>query len=234
MEIFSLALHIISGTVALTTTFIAVPFNKGTHLHKASGRYYFYAMTVVFFTALHLSLSNNPVNWFLFCIGIFSYYLAFAGWRAGTDRVNLPGTIDWIVAIIMVVCSGFMFFQGYQLLISGKNIGWVITIFGGIGGSLAIQDLIQFRTGPIRGKERIIRHLSRILPSVIAVFTAVLVVNGNKLGIPQMVAWLGPTVVLTPVITLWNIWFRLPPSKRKGIGKRLTKQALDAAGIIKD
>ena len=231
MEATSLTLHIIAGTIALATTFIAVPFKKGTTLHNASGKIYFYAMTVVFLTALHLSLTDDPINWFLFSVGIFSYYLAFAGWRAATERKNLPTRIDWFAAWLMLACTLFMYYVGYTFISGQRPIGWVLIVFGTIGGLSATEDLLRFRKGPIRGKERIVRHLSRMLPSLIAVFTAVLVVNGDKLGLPPLVAWLGPTVVLAPVITIWNIWFRMPPQKRKGWGKRLVSQALRQANI---
>lgn len=157
--------------------------------------------------------------------------MAFTGWRAATKRVNLPETIDWIAAGIMIICSGFMYYLASELKNQGNVSFFVLYVFGSIGAALAIQDLIQFRNGPITGKARIIQHLSRMLPSVIAVFTAVLVVNGDKLGIPAMVAWLGPTIVLTPVITLWNILFRLPAVKRKGLGKKLVDQVLTITKI---
>ena len=234
MKDLSFILHIVAGTVALISTFIAVPFKKGTRLHNKSGTIYFYAMTLVFITAMHLSLIDDPINWFLFSVGIFSYYMAFSGWRAAVERINLPNQIDYIVACLTLGCAGFMFYEANELLKYGSDLAIVLFVFGGICAVMAIQDILQFRKGPIRGKERIIRHLSRILPSVIAVFTAVLVVNGEKLGIPSLASWLGPTVILTPVITLWNIWFRMSPSKRKGLGKRLVKQALGQANIDDD
>ena len=59
---------------------------------------------------------------------------------------------------------------------------------------------MQFRKGKIQGKERILRHLTKILASFIAVVTAVLVVNGAKLAIPDLVNWLAPSVLITPLI----------------------------------
>lgn len=234
MKDISLILHIIAGSTALLSTFIAVPFKKGIKLHNNSGQIYFYSMTLVFITAMHLSLTDNPINWFLFSVGIFSYYMAFAGWRAAVERTNFPSRIDYIVAYLTLGCSGFMCYEANRLLNYGNDLSVVLFVFGGICAVMAIQDLLQFRKGPIHGKERIVRHLSRILPSVIAVFTAVLVVNGEKLGIPVLATWLGPTIIITPVITLWNIWFRLPSSKRKGLGKKLVAQALGQANIDED
>ena len=47
-----------------------------------------------------------------------------------------------------------------------------------------------------------------MLAATIATFTAVLVVNGDRLHLPTIVAWLGPTVLLTPVIALWSRRYR--------------------------
>ena len=76
----------------------------------------------------------------------------------------------------------------------------VIKKTGAVGGLLSVQDIMQFRKGKIQGKERILRHLTRILASFIAVVTAVLVVNGAKLAIPELVNWLAPSVLITPLI----------------------------------
>ena len=157
-------------------------------------------MSLVFISALHLSFIAVPINWFLFGIAIFSYYLAFTGFRAGKERKNLPSTIDWIATCVMLFSTVFMVVLGVQLLWNQNNLGVVLIIFGAVGGLLSVQDILQFRKGKIQGKERILRHLTRILASFIAVVTAVLVVNGAKLGIPELVNWLAPSVIITPLI----------------------------------
>ena len=46
----------------------------------------------------------------------------------------------------------------------------------------------------------ILRNGENWLASFIAVVTAVLVVNGAKLAIPELVNWLAPSVIITPLI----------------------------------
>ena len=202
MEISSISLlvHITSGTIALIVAILAIVLKKGTIFHRRLGRAYICAMSLVFISALHLSFIAVPINWFLFGIAIFSYYLAFTGFRAGKERKNLPSTIDWIATCVMLFSTVFMLVLGVQLLWNQNNLGVVLIIFGAVGGLLSVQDILQFRKGKIQGKERILRHLTRILASFIAVVTAVLVVNGAKLGIPDLVNWLAPSVIITPLI----------------------------------
>ena len=109
-------------------------------------------------------------------------------------RFYLPSTIDWITCV-MLFSTVFMVVLGVQLLWNQNNLGVVLIIFGAVGGLLSVQDIMQFRKGKIQGKERILRHLTRILASFIAVVTAVLVVNGAKLAIPDLVNWLAPSVI---------------------------------------
>ncbi len=200
MDNISLLVHITSGTIALIIAILAIILRKGTTFHRRLGRAYFCAMSLVFISALHLSFIALPINWFLFSIGIFSYYLAFTGFRAGRERKNLPAIIDKIAAWMMFATVIFMILLAIKFLFNQNNLGIVLIVFGVIGLLLATQDILQFRKGKIQGKERILRHLTRILASFIAVVTAVLVVNGAKLGIPDLVNWLAPSVVITPLI----------------------------------
>ena len=211
MDNISLLLHITSGAVALIVAILAIALKKGTTFHRNLGRVFFAAMSLVFITAIHLSFIDVPINWFLFGVAIFSYYLAFTGFRAGRERKNLPSTIDWIATCVMLFSTVFMLVLGVHLLWNQNNLGVVIIIFGAVGGLLSVQDIMQFRKGKIQGKERILRHLTRILASFIAVVTAVLVVNGAKLAIPDLVNWLAPSVLITPLI----IYMARPYKKTK-------------------
>ena len=53
-------------------------------------------------------------------------------------------------------------------------------------------------------------HMSAMLGSCIAATTAFLAVNAGRLGLQTfgLVAWLTPTVVGAPAITLWTAYYR--------------------------
>ena len=104
--IFLLCIHITCGFAALLSAFGAIASRKGQLKHRLFGRCFFYSMTGVFITAIPLSLIKE--NLFLFLIAIFSYYLAFSGWRYAKNRSGIPGKIDFIMTWLMFGASCFM------------------------------------------------------------------------------------------------------------------------------
>jgi len=80
---------------------------------------------------------------------------------------------------------------------------WItLIVFSLIAGGLGISDSVILRNRNATGKNRIARHLTNMLAGTIATVTAVLVVNVATN--PAWIAWLTPTVVITPVIFYWN------------------------------
>jgi hypothetical protein len=78
----------------------------------------------------------------------------------------------------------------------------ILLAFGSIGLTMALADWRDWARGPINGKVRIARHLGRMLGGTIATITAAGVVNLGFL--PDLVVWLGPTALITPVIFWWT------------------------------
>lgn len=173
---------------------------KGQSKHRACGRFFFYAMTGIFVTAIPLALAKN--NFFLFLIAIFSYYLALTGWRYANNRSGLPTTFDWVVSIVMVSASLMMIGAGIFRfsLIDTKSI--LLLIFGSIGTIFSVSDLRSDFNHSAHGKIRIAKHLSAMLGATIAALTAFSVTNIHIK--PSIVLWLGPTVLLVPVIAWWK------------------------------
>ena len=79
---------------------------------------------------------------------------------------------------------------------------WItVAVFGGIGGGFAVRDLKSLGGGWPSGIDRIALHLVRMSAASIATLTAVLVVNVQTE--PAFIAWLLPTIVVTPMIFYW-------------------------------
>jgi hypothetical protein len=93
------------------------------------------------------------------------------------------------------------------ILLSGGNVnGYTMLVFSGIGGALSANDLRIIVSGGVTGAARIASHLTMMLAASIATITAFLVVNLSYE--PAYVLWLAPTVVITPMIVVWNIRIR--------------------------
>ena len=198
-----LTLHVIGGFVALFTAAVAV-ISKTIDMHHKwhvySGRVYHWGMITVFVTALPMTYLRP--NLFLFLIAIFSYYTTFVGWRLAKNRKGTPAQIDWICTAIMGVTGVGMVTYAIYLLANGINHGVTIGVFGGIGLFLSFSDWKMYKSGGVKGKERIAEHLGKMLGATIATLTAFIVTNFTFE--PAFVLWLAPTVLITPVIIWWT------------------------------
>ncbi len=196
-----LFLHIIAGIAALAAAGIAVGSAKGGRLHRSSGNIYTLAMLIVGVSALVLAVVHP--NAFLFAVGVFSLYLVFTGWRAAMMRDGQPRRLDHAGGAVMALSGLGMLGWGAQgLLGSGGAQPVILLAFGSIGLTMALADWRDWARGPVTGKARIARHLSRMLGGTIATITAAGVVNLGFL--PDLVVWLGPTALITPVIFWWS------------------------------
>ncbi len=196
-----LAIHIGAGSLALLTALVAVVTAKGGRRHVISGRVYAIAMTVVFLTAVPLSLLGADL--FLLLIAFFSFYLVFAGWRFARNRRGIPQAVDWAATAIMVSTGmGMGIYAG--TLFGGGDPQWVtMSLFAAIALALGVADALYHRLRRATGGRRIARHLTNMLAGTIATVTAVLVVNVATN--PPWLAWILPTLVIAPVIVWWNI-----------------------------
>lgn len=201
MTLLVLFFHIAAGFIALAMAGIALATRKGGVWHRRAGSLYVAAMFAVSLSTLWLVLVH-PNN-FLLAVGLFSFYLVFSGWRAARVRDGRPRWLDHVVGGLMAGAGVMMLARAIMgFMQDGGAQPWILAVFGSIGLSLALSDWRDWRRGPVTGKERIAKHLSRMLAGTIATVTAALVVNANFL--PDLVTWLGPTALLTPVIFWWN------------------------------
>jgi hypothetical protein len=207
-----LVIHIASGTLGLIAALLSIlnkAFNTSHRWHIYTGTAFVIAMTSICITAVAMSLIK--LNVFLLLIGVFSFYLAFSGWRYAKNRNGTPTQLDWITVITMLLASAIMLFFGIYLFTTGSGLGVIIIAFGIIGGLLAFYDFRGLQKGGHTGKERIVQHLTMMVGGTIAALTAFIVVNIEMQ--PSFIPWLAPTVLLTPVIVMWRRTIR----KSKGI-----------------
>jgi len=198
-----LVIHIIAGFTAIfgaagaITTKTLIP-NHSWHI--CFGRAFFYGMVLVFLTTLPMTIIRP--NLFLLLIGIFSIYLAWSGWRMAVNRTGIAKGRD-LMAILIMACAAFMMIGwGGFLVFTGDGNGITLIVFGAIGSIFSISDFRQYTLGPVKGKERISAHLSAMMGATIAAVTAFLVVNVQT--DPVWIAWIAPTVVITPFIVYQN------------------------------
>ena len=198
-----LIVHIIAGFAALTAAAVATmtkTLDVAHRWHVYSGTVFFWGMVVIFLTAIPLALIRP--NTFLLLIAILSFYFALAGWRYATHRRGSPRPLDWVSASVMALAAGIMIILGVFLLSRRNTNGITMMILGGIGAALSLSDIRTLQHGGAKGPQRIAQHLTMMLAGTIATITAFVVTNFTVQ--PAFIVWLAPTVVITPIIIVWN------------------------------
>ena len=195
-----LVIHIFAGVIALLSAALALSTEKGKKFHVLSGKSYFWAMVLIFLTAIPMSILNSNV--FLFLVAIFSFYLAFSGMRFARNRKGIPTRLDLIAVNFMFLSGAGMWILAIIFFINNNSQFITLIVFGFLALFLGYGDFQTFKNQTAIGKERIAKHLTNMMGGTIAVVTAVLVVNPPSN--PEWVWWILPTVLITPIIFWWN------------------------------
>ncbi|WP_395066958.1 hypothetical protein [Flavobacterium sp.] len=204
-----LIIHIIAGSIGLIAGTINITRKKGDKLHKNIGLFFLYGMLVNGFAGIFMSLIHS--NLFLLIIGVFSIYMAATGQRyLSLKKINegeKVKSIDWILSCMMLLFGiGFVVY-GAILLFNSNNFGIVLLVFGFISCSMVLKDFKNYQGKNTIKNFWLLVHIQRMIGSYIAAATAFLVVNNTLL--PGVVAWLLPTVILTPLIFKWSNKYKI-------------------------
>lgn len=217
MELFikvSVIVHVIAGSLALLSGLIAILFRNDVRSHRPFGRFYFWCMTVIFVTAVYVSVYRG--NLFLFCISFFSYYNCLTAFRSlrlkhlhkGQKAKMTDWVIEWAFGIVHVGIIGL----GVFLLINGeKQPGIICLVFGSIGLRINYLSNKRLRGDVDYSNYWLLAHIGGMLGSYIAAITAFLVNNNLWMRLPMLAAWLAPTIILLPLLI-----YELQRNKKKG------------------
>lgn len=205
----ALALHIISGFLALSSGLFSVIFKKGGIWHRRSGKVFFYSMLGVCFSSFYISILKS--NQFLFHIGIFSLYMNYFGFMAVKNKSLKPKPLDWPILIAAGINCIFMLLSG--------NI--VLMVFGGICVYTLLQN-IRVIVAVLRGKELqpfawLRMHIGMMMGAFIATTTAFLLVNVESLPfehLPYWFTWFLPAVLLLPLSIYYTRRYVIQPQRR--------------------
>ncbi len=130
-----LGVHIAAGASSFLLAPVALATAKGGKQHKRWGMVYLWSMGVVAATALPMAL-YRPVL-FLALVAVFSFYLAFSGFRVlrlkELARGGSATPVDWIAAVVTFVASACLAGFGAFRPAWVQGFGIVSIVFGFIG-----------------------------------------------------------------------------------------------------
>lgn len=196
---FILVLHVIFGIVAFAAAPGAMMAKKGGLWHKRFGSAFFYAMMAVAVSAFILWTLGSEL--FLMLIAVFSFYLAFSGYRAVKIKNGQAETIDWLVTSAALLAGIGLVIMGVLALYKGNSFGYVALFLGVVCALSASQDMLRFARPVTDRQAWLINHLTKMLGAYIATVTAVSAVNFHFL--PPVWRWLWPSIIITPFIFMW-------------------------------
>lgn len=209
-----LVLHIAAGFSGLTAGSFAMFLPKTGKPHKIMGNIFFYAMAVVFISSLYMSLVKS--NWFLLCVGIFSFYLAASAKRILVYKTqksfqNGPALADHLLGIGGIVAGVGMWVLAIILWSKGNTFGVVPCVFGTISAVMAFNAYRMFWKPPTQKGFWVVSHGTRMGGAYTAMVTAFIVVNMQIEQ--QWLLWLLPTAIIPPIFT-YQIRRFLAPTKQ--------------------
>lgn len=196
-------LHISAGALALISGLFTIVFRRRVKIHKPIGRVYFWSMTVIFVSAIYMAFVK--FNVFLFCVAFFTYYACLTAYRAlRLKRLHLdqqPDKLDWVIeAFFGSMHLAFVVFALYQLYKGQMSFGIVSLVFGVFGLQGNYSTIKRLRKRLAFKNYWLLAHISGMLGSYIGAITAFTVNNYERIPLPPIVLWLGPTVIIAPFI----------------------------------
>ena len=224
MRLAILLIHICAGIVGPLSGIAAVSFRKGSARHGTAGNIFFVSMVIMAVTAVLLG------NAF---VGAMTIYLVTTGWLTGRRRAGETTIFDW-GALLFGLAIGLPILIDCVRMASGLNapkpgspVGMIV--FLGVVMIAVAGDIRMLVRGGVFGKQRVARHLWRML-------FGLFIANLSFLAQKRVVAFVGGPklfLVLAPVplilIVFWLIRIRFENAyKRKSVPGAGDVQSLPA------
>jgi len=222
MEIIAKALlflHVSFGFTSLVLFWLPVFIKKGGKGHRTIGKLYVIAMWIVVGTAALLSVKNIIIGKYFMAVflGFISLITANPLWYGMAilrPKVQDSVRFHWMrTAFDGVIALAGVLMLTYGIVLQGKNSAVLLIIFGCLGLT-GIPSFFRNLKGPREKEDRIRLHMTGLLTSGIAAYTAFFVFGGymwmEKIfpGMLGVIPWVAPGVVGAIGITLGVKYYR--------------------------
>lgn len=206
LQLAMVVVHVGAGGVALVAGPVAMFSGKGGKRHRGAGKVFFYAMLVIFVTAL--ALSAWRFHYFLVGLAFLSFYCAFTGVRVlrlKRPERDRPTRLDWGAAVLQTLVGIAFLVRGLWgplrgLIEEGRapsQLAFLVLFFGVIIAWGGIEDLQRFRKPPTEPMSWWYHHINRMGGAYIAALTAFAVqsIAPHVPGSLQWMVWAGPAIL---------------------------------------
>ncbi|MTB51772.1 hypothetical protein [Lewinella sp. W8] len=214
---YLLIAHVTAGFSSLGLFFIPILARKGGKWHNLAGRWYVRGMWAVMVTASLLCIirfgqGQTVMALFLGFLALLTSRPLYYGIAVLRNKRGPSARMQFISdALVLALAIG-----GPALI--GFGFGWwgpgghpLLIIFGTLGTVLALPSFYDRLRGHQRPYNWLHEHLSGMLVSAIAAFTAFFAFGGRALfgsafgGNTEVIFWVAPTIIGVAIIR-WYKW----------------------------
>lgn len=201
-----LATHVFCGITSIILFWIPIFLKKGSKNHILIGKIYVFLMWIVVLSAGLLSIKNIIIGEFVMAafLGFLAIITANPLWYGIAILKNKKGLSDsyrkkHMAFNALITLAGVLLFA-YGIYLKGQNAGVLMLIFGILGMSSG-RDVLASYQGKNEHSSWIEEHISGMLVSGIAGYTAFAVFGGRSFfseylsGYWSIIPWVMPTVV---------------------------------------
>jgi len=199
------AVHVFAGVSSLIAGACAMLLKTNTPKHRIAGKIYFWNMSYIFVSGLFLSIYRESL--FFIFISFFVYHMLITAYRSlklkNLHKEQKPSNIDYVIDVVAGLANlGFVVY-GIKNYLNGAGVDAAIPIvFGLIGLRNVYLNARKFFVKPTDPSLWLKNHIAGMIGSYIGAITAFLVNQAEHIPLPNVVLWLGPTLILVPFIIL--------------------------------
>jgi uncharacterized membrane protein len=212
MQIPVLAVHIISGSLAIIFGFVALYAAKGAALHRRVGMLFVYAMLTMAAVGGAMAIIWDKAPTLNAPMALFVMYLVLTSLMTVRPPAEGSQGLDLVMLLVALGVTSLYYTFGLQVLTSAapklaRFTMYPLFIFGSIAAMATIGDARMIRGGGVhalRGAKRIARHLWRMcMALLIAAFSFFI---GQAKVIPRPIR-IVPLLMVPPLLVLFTMLY---------------------------
>ena len=156
-------LHIAAGFTGFFIAPVAMVLKKGGDNHRFWGKIYFYAMATATISALIVA-AYRP-NYFLLGLSVFSFHLAFSGYRVLFRKRpdDKAASYDWLVTIATIGCGVLLVTLGITHAQGPFQI--LFLVFGAGMGFNGVKQAMNYLSKKRKKNDWFFDHMTGMLGS---------------------------------------------------------------------
>jgi uncharacterized membrane protein len=157
--------HMSCGVIAILSAITALCVRKGSPIHRAAGSIFVVAMLIGASSAAWLGYHAEPQDFGDVVAGVLTVYLVSTAWVAAKRSDKETGLFEIAAFLIVAAGATASYIQTSMAVANGTALlgGVPGYIFAGVAGLAAAFDLSVILRGGLAGRQRIARHLWRML-----------------------------------------------------------------------